>query len=136
MKTQEDSGAAAETKAEDVIRHERIYRFKRDFRLKGRNDIQAVFKQGKNFSCSGAKLLVKKNNLTYNRICFTFTRGFGNAVKRNHSRRLSREAFRLLQVRLHGGHDFVFLVFPGNQVSLATRTRQLEILFSKAGLLK
>ncbi|MCL1958598.1 MAG: ribonuclease P protein component [Spirochaetes bacterium] len=106
--------------------------------------MQEVFGKGKQFSCRGAKLFVLKNNVHYNRICFTFSRKFGNAVVRNHARRLGREAFRLMKPRLCGGHDLVFLVYPPlskeqsgkSKTDSSERVRQLESLFIKAGLLK
>jgi len=128
LKAQEESGNAAEFKVAGS------FRFERKEHLKGRNDIQAVFKRGKRFGCQGAKLLMLKNSLAYNRICFTLSRGFGNAVQRNRARRLGREAYRLLRPRLHGGYDLILLVFPETQATLSTRIRQLEFLFSKAGL--
>jgi ribonuclease P protein component len=105
-------------------------------RLKGRKNIQVVFSHGRKFYCQGAKLFIIGNNLTYNRICFTFTRGFGNAVKRNRARRLSRESYRFLLPRLLGGYDLILLQFPEEKASLADRTKQLEFLLSKAGLLQ
>jgi ribonuclease P protein component len=131
------------------------FRFMREEHLKGRNRIREVFKSGRVFYCRGAKLYILKNNLFNNRICFTFSRGFGNAVMRNRSRRLSREAFRLLRQRLSTGHDLIFLVYPeenriaksgsnqavndkrgGIKTTLDGRTKQLEFLFAKAGMLK
>jgi hypothetical protein len=106
------------------------------------------------------KLFVLKNSLPYNRICFTFARGFGNAVERNRSRRLGREAWRHLRPRLLGGYDLILLVYPeapkkaanGSAVAngsppvqragtcsksgFAARTEQLALLLSKAGLLR
>jgi ribonuclease P protein component len=136
LKNQEECGNAAGFMVNDAFRCEQKFGFQRNERLKGRNHIQAVFKQGKKFGCQGAKLFVLKNNLTTNRICFTFPRGFGNAVKRNRARRLGREAYRLLRPRLRIGYDLILLIFPETRASLATRTRQLEFLFSKAGLLE
>jgi len=127
---------AVESMEMGVFCKQRKFRLLRNERLKGRNDIQAVFKQGKNFGCKGAKLFVLKNCLANNRICFTCSRGFGNAVQRNRARRLGKEAYRLLKPRLHNGHDLVLLVFPETQASLTTRTKQLEFLFSKAGIIK
>jgi len=82
-----------------------------------------------------------KNDLPHNRICFTFSRGFGNAVARNRARRLGREAFRLLRPSLCGGYDLILLVYPETErlfkpVALSDRVKQLEFLFNKAGLLK
>ena len=124
-----------------------FFRFRREERLKGRNEIRAVFNKGRRFGCRGAKLFLLKNNLPHNRICFTFSggkNGFKGAVARNRVRRLGREAFRLLKPRLNSGYDLILLVYPeaapdnlqaAKAVVLADRTRQLEFLFSKAGLL-
>ena len=126
------------------------FRFRRIEHLKGRKEIREVFGKGKRFSCRGAKLFVLKNDLPYNRICFTFSRGFGNAVNRNRARRLGREAFRLLKPRLSGGYDLILLVYPESDtvsersfttrlfttMTLSGSMSQIESLFSKAGLLR
>ena len=114
------------------------FHFKREEHLKGRNEIREVFKSGRQFGCRGAKLFVLKNELAYNRICFTFSRGFGNAVARNRARRLGREAFRLIKGRLFGGHDLILLVYPEAEAEtvFSDRAKQLDSLFFKAGLLK
>ena len=111
-------------------------RFRREERLKGRNEIREVFSLGRRFGCQGAKLFVLKNNLSYNRICFTFSRGFGNAVQRNRAKRLGREAYRLLNPRLAAGNDLILLVYPETQSALSERIGQIQFLFKKAGLLK
>jgi len=75
--------------------------------------------------------------LPYNRICFTFSRGFGNAVSRNRARRLGREAFRLMKESLSCGYDLILQIFPETEkTALCERKIQLESLFIKAGLLK
>ena len=109
------------------------FRFRRCERLKGREQIKRVFAQGRSVTCSGAKLFLMRNGLPENRIVFTFARKYGNAVTRNRSRRLSREAFRFTSSGLSPGHDLVLLVYPGKD-AFAARVRQLHILFSKAGL--
>jgi len=118
------------------------FRFKRKEHLKGRKEIREVFGKGRRFSCQGAKLFILENDLQYNRICFTFTRNFGNAVIRNHEKRLGREAYRLLKHRLSGGYDVILLIYPGSEKSASLeagafehRAKQLESLFKKAGLL-
>ena len=120
------------------------FRFKREEHLKGRKEIQGVFSKGKRYGCQGARLFVLKNNLPYNRICFTFSRVskknkvsyiLWNAVARNRSRRLGREAFRLMKGRISGGYDLILLIYPESGMALSVRMSQLEFLFSKAGLI-
>jgi ribonuclease P protein component len=80
---------------------------------------------------------VLENSLNRNRICFTFSRGFGTAVQRNRARRLGREAYRSLKPRLNCGNDMVLLVYPEDtKATLAGRTEQMESLLARAGLLQ
>jgi ribonuclease P protein component len=110
------------------------FSFHKKEKLKKRDEIREVFNQRLVFSCSGAKLFRKSNSLTYNRIAFAFPRKFGNAVERNHSRRLSRETYRLLRNELKTGHDLVFMVYSGRD-NFSARMNQMRELFSRAGLL-
>ena len=118
---------------------ERGFSFPRKERLKRRDDIREVFRNANKVgervvvSCSGAKLFKLRNGLPHNRIAFAFPRKFGNAVERNRSRRLSREAYRLLRNELRKGFDLVLLVYPGRD-NFSTRTDQLKDLFFRAGL--
>ena len=109
------------------------YRFPRKERLKGRSEIREVFGRRKGFSGSGARLFMLRSGLPYNRIAFTFSRNFGNAVERNRSRRLSREAYRHLRNKLRKGYDLVLLVYPGQDV-FSVRMEQMRELFCRAGL--
>jgi ribonuclease P protein component len=92
-------------------------------------------------------LFILKNGLSGNRLVITFGRKFGNAVKRNRTRRVSREAYRLLKSRLKTGFDFAVLVYPASQKRavfksepasgkecLAVRLEQFQDLFNRAGL--
>jgi ribonuclease P protein component len=115
-----------------------FFRFRREEHLKGRDEIRLVFGKGKRYSVRGAVLFVLKNELPHNRICFTFSRGFGNAVARNRARRLSREAYRLMKNKLYTGYDLILQVQSESlaDTKLSDREGQLESLFSKAGLMK
>ena len=108
-------------------------------RLKGRNEIRAVFNspqnQRKEFSCSGMRLMMLKNKLSYNRIAFTFARKFGSAVERNRSRRLSREAYRQIRHLVERGWDLVLLVYPSAVNKLSLRITQLKELLNRARLI-
>ena len=107
--------------------------FPRRERLKGRDEIREVFNGKRVVSVPCAKLFILKNGLDYNRIAFTFSKKFGNAVERNRARRLGREAYRHLRQELKPGYDLVLLVYPGNE-SLSFRMNQLRELLSRAGL--
>jgi ribonuclease P protein component len=124
-------------KGDFSVKNSGSFRFKREEHLKGRNDIREVFGKGKRFNCQGAKLFVLKNKLPYNRICFTFSRGFGTAVERNHSRRLGREVYRNLKPSLKCGYDFILLVYPTDtNPGFDGRMEQLKFLFARAGIMQ
>jgi ribonuclease P protein component len=107
--------------------------FSKAERLSRSAEIQIVFRKGKKYSCNGAKLFVLPNGIENNRIVFTFPRGYGNAVERNFSRRLSREVFRLIKQYLVKGFDLTVLIFPGND-SFLIRKDQFKSLFKKASI--
>ena len=107
--------------------------FPRQERLKGRDEIREVFNRKRSVSGQGARLFFIKNGLSYNRIAFTFSRKFGNAVERNRARRLGREAYRRLRHNIKTGYDIVLLVQPGND-DFNFRQNQLRELLCRAGL--
>jgi ribonuclease P protein component len=121
------------TKRSPTSGERRQFCFRREERLKSAGAIRRVFNEGKRAACSGAKLFYRENALSCNRIAFTFGRKYGNAVERNHSRRLSREAYRLSRPFLKTGFDLVLLVYPGND-QYQSRFRQLRLLFHRAAL--
>ncbi len=92
-----------------------------------------MFEEGKRYSSSGIKLFIVPNGLSNNRVALLCTRKYGTAVERNHSRRLSREAYRILKNRLRGNFDMILLVYPGDD-TFEKRMQQLVNVFCKAGL--
>ena len=109
-------------------------KFTRDERVNKSSDIQNLFKKGTRVSVSGAKLFFAPNNKDYNRIAFALPRGYGNAIERNKSKRLSRETYRYFKAFLNTGYDMVLLVYPGND-SFRSRCAQFRYLCQKAGII-
>lgn len=108
--------------------------FKRNECIKKSAVFKALFKNGKRTGIPGAKLFYAKNGLRVNRVGFPLSRGYGNAVQRNLSKRYSREVYRLLKAQLDVGYDMLFLLYPGRD-SFDARCAQFRLLCKKAGLI-
>jgi ribonuclease P protein component len=64
--------------------------------LRGSNDFQKVYRQGKRYDGALMTAFVLPNNLSHNRLGITASRkALGNAVQRNRAKRLVKETFRL-----------------------------------------
>lgn len=64
--------------------------------LRGSNDFQKVYRQGKRYDGVLMTAFVLPNNLSHNRLGVTASRkALGNAVQRNRAKRLVKETFRL-----------------------------------------
>jgi len=64
--------------------------------LRGSNDFQKVYRQGKRYEGALMTAFVLPNNLSHNRFGITASRkAIGNAVSRNRAKRLLKETFRL-----------------------------------------
>jgi ribonuclease P protein component len=71
--------------------------------LRGSNDFQKVYRQGRRFEGVLMTAFVLPNNLSHNRFGVTASRkAIGNAVQRNRAKRLLRETFRSKTSALSG----------------------------------
>src|SRR5882762_4335503 len=79
--------------------------------LRGSNDFQKVYRQGKRYEGVLMTAFVLRNNLSHNRLGVTASRkALGNAVQRNRAKRLLKETFRLQSSsldRLQNKYDWV-----------------------------
>lgn len=114
--------------------HKKTGTFTHSERITQVSVIKELFKKGKKYAVGGAKLFVLPNCFEQNRIVFTFPRGYGTSVERNHSKRISREAYRSIRSQLQMTHDFLLLIYPGRDTYIE-RCTQLYILFEKANVL-
>lgn len=77
--------------------------------IKENRDFQRIYHRGKSFVSPVLVTYVLKNRSGNVRIGITTSKKTGNAVKRNRSRRIIREAFRMLAPQVKPGFDFVFV---------------------------
>lgn len=74
-----------------------------------RSDFVKLNRTGKRYHATHFVVIAKKNHLDITRVGVTVGRKVGNAVRRNRTKRLLREFFRLNKPRLPRGYDFVFV---------------------------
>jgi ribonuclease P protein component len=71
--------------------------------LRGSNDFQKVYRQGKRYDGVLMTAFVLPNNLSHDRLGVTASRkALGNAVQRNRAKRLLKETFRVKRPSLSG----------------------------------
>ncbi|MGH7130953.1 MAG: ribonuclease P protein component [Phycisphaerales bacterium] len=93
--------------------------FRRRQRLSHDREFQAVFAARCSSNRGPLRIHARFSGLPHTRLGLSIGRRFGNAVARNHLKRLLREAFRLEQRRLPTGIDLVISVNPHDPLPLA-----------------
>ena len=101
------------------------------------NDFRRIYARGKSYVSPLVVVYALKNRTKNVRVGITTSKKAGNAVQRNRSRRVIREAFRALAPRVRPGFDLV-LVARGKTpyVKSTDVRRQLERQLQAAGLLR
>ena len=101
------------------------------------NDFRRIYARGKSYVSPLVVVYALKNRTKNVRVGITTSKMVGNAVQRNRSRRVIREAFRALAPRVRPGFDLV-LVARGKTpyVKSTDVRRQLERQLQAAGLLR
>lgn len=101
------------------------------------NDFRRIYARGKSYVSPLVVVYALKNRTKNVRVGITTSKKVGNAVQRNRSRRVIREAFRALAPRVRPGFDLV-LVARGKTpyVKSTDVRRQLERQLQVAGLLR
>ena len=84
--------------------------------LKMNGDFRRLYNRGKAVTNPALVMYYMKNHAGICRIGITTGKKIGNAVERNRSRRVIKEAFRSVHKDVEGGYDFVFVAR-----SIATR---------------
>ena len=81
----------------------------RESTLRNQQDFKMVYNKGQSKVSRFMVIIYKKNGLKYSRIAYVSSKKVGNSVQRNRSRRLMREAYRLLGCKVKSGYDVIFI---------------------------
>lgn len=100
-------------------------------------DFRRAYARGKSFVTPVVVVYVLKNRCHCLRIGITTSKKIGNAVQRNRSRRVIREAARSLAPKIKDGYDLVLVARTKTPFVKSTEvTKALEQQLEKAGIFK
>ncbi len=100
-------------------------------------DFRRIYARGKSYVSPVVITYVTKNRSKNVRVGITTSKKIGNAVKRNRSRRVIREAFRALAPKIAPGYDFIFVARGKTPFVKSTEVRRmLQQQLKNAGVLK
>ena len=77
--------------------------------LKKTADFRTTYEEGRSKANGLLVLYVRKNGTDRNRLGISVSKKVGNSVVRHRAKRLIKEAYRLMEPRLKGGYDLVFI---------------------------
>lgn len=101
------------------------------------SDFRRAYSKAKSYVSPVVVVYVMKNRYRQLRYGITTSKKIGNAVQRNRSRRIIREAYRSLADRLKPGYDLVFVARGRTPYVKSTDVlKSLEKLLASAGILK
>ncbi|MBR4949906.1 MAG: ribonuclease P protein component [Clostridia bacterium] len=101
------------------------------------SDFKRAYYRGKNFPSPYVVMYCRKNGQKINRLGLTTSKKIGNAVMRNRSRRVLREAFFRLEDSLHEGYDIVLVARGKTPYVKSTQVySELYKLFEMAKMIK
>ena len=106
------------------------------FRLRHTADFERLQSEGKRWHHSLAVLIVRANELGFNRFGFTASKRVGRAVDRNYAKRRSREAVRRRLGKVRPGWDCLFIIKPKSRKASSREVdHAVKGLLDQAGLL-
>ena len=82
---------------------------KKTVSIKVNNHFKYLYAKGSTIVCPYFILYYKKNNKNIRQLGITVSKKIGNAVVRNRAKRVLKEAYRLLELQIKNGYDFVLV---------------------------
>lgn len=97
--------------------------------IKSNCDFRRIYGKGKTFQGPALVSYVLKNRAGICRIGITTSKKIGNAVERNRSRRVIRAAYSMIEEKIHGNYDFVFVA--RSKTKYIKSTKLAEVMLSQ-----
>ena len=105
--------------------------------LKSNTEFRRLYNRGKTVTDPALVIYYSKNRAGICRIGITTSKKIGNAVERNRSRRLLREAFRCVCGEVKPGYDIVIVARSKTKYVKSTRLSEImHRIFEEQGMLK
>lgn len=105
--------------------------------LRRKSDFSTIYNRGKSVGDRYVVLFYRKNHLPYNRMAFLASKKVGNSVKRNRARRLMKESFRLSELDIPIGYDYIIIARNTiGKAKCAEVQKSLESAFKRTGVIR
>ena len=104
--------------------------------IKSNCDFRRIYGKGKSFQGPALVSYVLKNRAGICRIGITTSKKIGNAVERNRSRRVIRAAYSMIEDKIYGNYDFVFVARSKTKYIKSTKLAEMMLLqLTEAGVI-
>lgn len=105
--------------------------------IKSNCDFRRIYGKGKSFQGPALVSYVLKNRAGICRIGITTSKKIGNAVERNRSRRVIRAAYSMIEDKVEGNYDIVFVARTKTKYIKSTKLAEMMLLqLTQAGVIK